>query len=107
MEYTLPGDLNIRPIDTPAPYVVTPGMSRYYVKVPDGVDRFDLEPFDLVRRGPPLEGIAVDESGRPVSGAIVTGAWSLAEEMGSGIVTASTTTGETGRFRLAEVARGC
>ena len=63
VEYTLPDDLHIQAIDTPALYVATPGTSRHFVKVPDGVDHFDLEPFDLPRTGPPLEGVVLDESG--------------------------------------------
>jgi protocatechuate 3,4-dioxygenase beta subunit len=90
----------------PAPYVATPGRGNRVVKLPEAVDHLDVEPFELIRRGRPLEGVALDESGRPVPEALVTGAWSLPEEKAGGILTASASSDERGRFQLAEVAPG-
>jgi hypothetical protein len=105
-EFALPAELHIRAIHTPAPYVATPVRGNRTVKLPDGVDHLDLEPFELIRRGPPLAGVAVDDAGRPVSEATVTGAWRLPQEKDARILTAETTSDEHGRFNLIDMAPG-
>ncbi len=88
----------------PKPYVSTPATGWVSVKVPEGVDRFSVDPIEVVHAAPPIRGVVLDESGRPVAGASVRGGWEMTEGTRGGVYVDEATTDADGRFALEAIA---
>jgi hypothetical protein len=100
----LPGDVSISTPTMPKPYVSTPATGFRSVNVPEGVDRFSVDPIEVVHAATPIRGVALDESGRPVAGAAVRGGWEMTEESRGGVYFDEATTDADGRFALEAIA---
>ena len=74
------------------------------VKVPEGVDRFSVDPIEVVHAAPPIRGVVLNESGRPIAGAAVQGEWEMTEATRGGVYAAAATTDADGRFALEDIA---
>ena len=103
-QLVLPGDVSISTSKVPRPYVNTPATGWRTVNVPKEVDRFAVEPIELIRAAPALRGVALDESGKPAAGASVRGAWQMTEEGRGGVYASGATADADGRFALEDIA---
>jgi protocatechuate 3,4-dioxygenase beta subunit len=103
-QLVLPGDVTVNTATLPKPYVNTPAVGGGSYKVPAGVDRFVVEPFEVNRAAPPLRGVALDESGRPVAGAAIRGTWEMTEEGRGGVYLSAAMADAQGHFALEDLA---
>jgi protocatechuate 3,4-dioxygenase beta subunit len=71
-----PGKVGAEVTDLPGAYVLSPALVVRDLAVPGDAERFTLPPIEA-ERGAGVNGVVVDEAGRPVAGATVGGQWRL------------------------------
>jgi RNA polymerase sigma factor (sigma-70 family) len=71
--YVLPGDVSTQVVVFPRGYVSSGGPPVASVRVPDGVDVFDLPAIELVKEQPPIVGRLISGRDRPVAEAFIYG----------------------------------
>jgi hypothetical protein len=81
---------------TPKPYFVPPDAPDDFHLLSPGATEFKLRPIELAR-GQSLRGMVVDETGKPVMGALVRGSWGGKETI---IQLVASRTGPSGEFVL-------
>jgi RNA polymerase sigma factor (sigma-70 family) len=93
-------DLELRSV--PPDYAM-PAYHIASVRIPDGVEKFELPPIELIRAGE-LRGLVVGEGARPVVGAEVVATWKSDEGRARGAPHSLTVrTGSDGRFVIDRV----
>ncbi len=97
--HSLPGKASIRVSDMPRAFVRSPDLILRDLTVPEGAERFALPPIEP-ERGAELRGMVVDEEGRPVARATVSGEWGMSGPGGSLRAVVGATSGGDGTFTI-------
>ena len=100
-----PGKVGAEVTDLPGAYVLSPALIVRDLTVPADVERFTLPPIE-VERGAGVNGVVVDEAGRPVAGATVGGQWRLDGPGWTMRAVVGATTAADGTFQLEGIQPG-
>ena len=100
-----PGKVGAEVTDLPGAYVLSPALVVRDLAVPADVERFALPPIE-VERGAGVNGVVVDEAGRPVAGATVGGQWRLDGPGWTLRAVVEATTAADGTFQLEGIQPG-
>jgi hypothetical protein len=99
----LPGQYQLRVASLPRAYAMIPNAENRPINIGQGEKLTTVDAFELVKAEPPLCGRVVDESGQPVAGASVQGAWEVWMANFYGTYESLATSDSNGNFELGRI----